>query len=461
MNAAPTLAKFANQLRLENIPKEVIFRAQDCVIDTVAVASFGSQFPWSQTIAKYACTYAKQGSACESPGKSRLFGMADTRLNAPYAALANGAFSHAFEQDSLRKPGAGVHPGATVVMPALAIAEEVQASGKQILLAVIAACEVMFRIGAATLHSSEKKGFHAPGLTGPFGSAIATGILLGLNEEQLTSALGIAGSLSSGLLAFTSAQNGAEVKRLHLGRASESGILAARLAQSGFQGPETILEGRFGFLPSYCSEIDPSLLTANLNHQWETLKICLKSFPCHVTAHTPIESLRELMRENGFSADDVDHIEIEVSEKVLSHHNIVKPNDIKQAQYSVPFCVAWALHHDPYNPNNLQDSVIKDPKVKASCESIQLSLMDASRKSSAWASWIKVHLKNGTLFEKWSDSFTGTPAKPYTIEQLRNRFYKLTSSLQKNNRKEQDLWWEALSHLEQLDHLNHLPDLII
>src|SRR5260370_11853300 len=117
------------------------------------------------------------------------------RVSAPLAALANGVFAHGFELDSLRRPGAGVHPGAALVPVALALGEELHSSGPEVLAAIVAGCEVMFRIGTASLHSSESLGFHAPGLTGPFGAAVGAGRLLHLYSQRLCQALAIAGSL--------------------------------------------------------------------------------------------------------------------------------------------------------------------------------------------------------------------------------------------------------------------------
>src|SRR5258706_9546938 len=258
--AARSLARFASALQLADVPALDVERAKQCLIDLVGVALLGSSFPWAQSARRYAEHYGAGGT-------SRVLGGSAARISAPLAALANGVAAHAFELDSLRRPGAGVHPGAALVPVALALGEELHSSGSDVLAAIVAGCEVMFRIGTASLHSSESLGFHAPGLTGPFGAAVVAGRLLHLDSERLCEALGIAGSLCGGVLAFAKAGNRAMGKRLHLGRAAESGILAARLAQSGFEGPDTILEGGFGFLETYCSESDPALLTAGLGEQ--------------------------------------------------------------------------------------------------------------------------------------------------------------------------------------------------
>src|SRR5262249_1562229 len=154
--------------------------------------------------------------------------------------------------------------------------------------------------GAATLHTPEGRGFHAPGITGPFASATASGVLLGLAPDQLTRAFGIAGSCGGGLLAFARSGDGGMVKRLHLVRAAEGGVLAALLAAEGFEGPSGILDGAFGVLESYCTRSDAALLTQGLGEVFETKKLCVKRYACHVTAQAPVELLRRLMAEQGF-----------------------------------------------------------------------------------------------------------------------------------------------------------------
>ena len=208
--AARTLARYASSLQLSDVPAIDIERATQCLVDAVGVALLGSTLPWAQWAKRYAGHYGAAGT-------SRVIG-SPARVSAPLAALANGVAAHAFELDSLRKPGAGVHPGAALMPVALALGEELHSSGSEVLAAFVAGCEVMFRIGTASRHSSESLGFHAPGLTGPFGAAIVAGRLLRLDSERLCQALGIGGSLCSGVLAFAKADNGAMVKRLHLGR---------------------------------------------------------------------------------------------------------------------------------------------------------------------------------------------------------------------------------------------------
>src|SRR3954468_1994958 len=288
-NETVTLAEYAAALRYEDLPQEVVACARDAITDTAAAAIQGSALPWSRIVIAYA---ERTGPG----GRSRILGQGG-QVQAPAAALANGALAHAFELDSLTRPGAGAHPGATVLPPALAVAQQpgVKApkalGGRDLIAAFVAGNEVMIRIGRATGHTNEARGFHAPGTTGPFGAAVACGHLLGLDAAKLTNAIGIAGSLAGGLLEFAKGDGGT-VKRLHLGRASEAGVLAASLADAGFAGPKTVLEGQFGFLRVFCTEFDENQLTRNLGHEYVTLSTVLKRYPCHATAHAPVRAVR-------------------------------------------------------------------------------------------------------------------------------------------------------------------------
>jgi 2-methylcitrate dehydratase PrpD len=255
---------------------------------------------------------------------------------------------------------------------ALAVAEEYGANGRDFLTALVAGNECMFRTGLAAKSTSELIGFHAPGLTGVFGSAFAASRIMGHDAHQTAMAIGIGGSLCSGLLAFAKAGNGGMVKRLHMGRAAEGGVTAAYLAGRGFEGPNVLLEGKFGYLDVYARDGDPALLVDELGTRWESLKIWFKMFPCHVTAQGPVRAVRDLLRDHRFAASDVASIIIEVSEKVLSHHADPAPCDVGTAQYSLPFSVALALFRDPTDPQAFLDGPNQDSRILKLCKKIQL-----------------------------------------------------------------------------------------
>ena len=412
--AARTLAHFASALELEAIPELDRERARQCLIDAVGVALFGASQPWSRMVATYARQYGGQGT-------SRIIGEPGP-IAAPLAALTNGVFAHAFELDSLRKPGAGVHPGAALVPTALALGEEIGVAGKALITAIVAGCEVMFRIGIATRQSVEPRGFHSPGLTGPFGAAVTAGHLLGLDAARMTHALGIAGSLCGGLLAFVKAGNGAMVKRLHLGRAAEAGVLAARLAAQGFEGPDTILDGDYGFLASYGKDYDATLLTQGLGERFETRNLCLKRYPCHIMAHTPLQAIEALRAAQPFTADDVEKVTVRGSHKMQSHHADPAPTDTMAAQYSVPFCVAVGIAGNPMDPAAFGERGRSDPRIRTLLSRIDIAPWRDNAERNAWASEVTVLFADGRERTAAADDFPGTPTSPLSAEQLRDKF---------------------------------------
>jgi 2-methylcitrate dehydratase PrpD len=423
MTAAQTLADFATRLQFEQIPGAVVEVAKDCVIDSVGVCAFGSTVPSSRPVLAYAEQYGKGG-------RSSILGTT-MRAHAPLAALANGAFAHSFEMDNLVSPSVGVHPGASLLPPALAIAEDMETSGQEFLTAFVAGFEVLHRIGEAALETSEKLGFHAPGVTGPFGGAIVAGRLLKLNAQQMTNALAIAGSLSSGLLEF-SKSGGGTVKRLHLGHGAQSSVMAAMLARDGFAGPATVLEGEFGYLHTFCRDSDANRLTAGLGEVWKTTRIMFKRYSCHITAHVPVTAILRLKDRFNISGDDITDVTVAGSEKMLSHHNIPEPHDLAMAQYSTPFCVAVACYLDPRNPNVFSETTLNDRAIRKLCRKVKLELRKQKSVQNPLGSRVTVRLKDGRELLEEIEHFPGMPEQPLDRRALREKFNMITASLRQN-----------------------------
>jgi 2-methylcitrate dehydratase PrpD len=405
------LAEYAAALGYEDLPAEVVQRAKECIADTVAAIICGSALPWSRIVIRYA---ERTGPG----GKSHILGHGGAAVQANAAALANGALAHAFELDSLTRPGAGAHPGATVLPPALAIAQEQGSSGRDLIAAFVAGNEVMIRIGRATGHTNEARGFHAPGTTGPFGAAVAAGHLLGLGPAAMANALGIAGSLAGGLLEFARGDGGM-VKRLHLGRASEAGVLAASLAADGFEGPRTVLEGEFGFLKVFCTKWDEPELTRGLAEEFLVSSTVLKRYPCHATAHAAVRAVRDLQTRHGFSGPEVEAITVSGSERMVERHNILEPADLMLAQYSIPFCVALALHREARDPESWDETALRDPQIRALCRRVRL-VPEPVGERGGMASTVVVTLADGRRLEGGAENGMLEPGE------LEDKFRRLT-----------------------------------
>lgn len=444
-----TLATYAANLRFEEIPSRVVEKSKDCFLDTFGACIYGVDLPWSRMLVDHARRYGGGGT-------SSILGRPGEKVQTPMAALVNGALAHSFELDNVRQPGAGVHAGATLVTAGLAVAEEIGASGKELVTAFVAGCEVMFRIGKACRETSEQLGFHAPGVTGPLGAAITAGRLMGLDAQRMAGALGIAASLSSGILAFTKSGSGGMVKRLHLGRAPEGGVLAASLARNGFAGPDTILEGKFGFFDVFAREPDLAALTAGLGEEYEVMRICIKTFPCHITAQAPIQALQQLRKEHSFAVDQIEAIDVAGSEKIVSHHDIPEPRDVMMAQYSIPFSLALSLLYDPSDPRHFDERNVRDERVLALTRRIKLSLDEAARNQRGYlGARVTVQLKDGRTLTRELKEFKGCPGNPLSREELKEKFFTLASQ---TDRSLAEHLPSRMEQLEELDNVRHLLD---
>lgn len=408
------LAHYAAALRYDDIPDPVRQRIKDCITDTVGVILFGGQLPWSRMIIAHATRNGAGGSCA-------ILGSGDARVHAPSAALAHGAMAHAFEMDNLTDPDSGSHPGASMFSAGLAVCQERGSGGRDLIAAMTAGAEVMIRIGRAANGTLEPRGFHAPGTTGPFGSAVTAGHLMGFDTATMTNALGIAGSTSAGLLEFAHAKTGGMVKKLHLGRAAESGVLAASLASEGFTGPDTVLEGKSGYLHAFCAEPKPAELAAGLGRDYASMAIMMKRFACHITAHRPVEAMLDLRKQYDFAAADVMAITVAGNQRMATVNNLPAPADVLMAQYSIPFSVALSLYRNPVDPDSFDNAVVRDPLIRAVAARVTMIAVDGQSRDNL-TSTVTVTLADGRTLSRRVADFTGTPRRPLDRAGLREKF---------------------------------------
>ena len=252
-------------------------------------------------------------------------------------ALLMGALTHITETDDLHRASV-THPGCVVVPVVLALGERSGASGAAVLAAMLHGFEAMCRIGAA-VGPAHYRIWHNTATCGPFGAAMAAAALLDLDEAATISALGNAGTQSSGLWQFI--EDGTMSKHLHAGRAAESGWLAAELAAQGFTGPAQILEGRKGFFAATCADPQPERVLAGEDEAWQLRRTSIKPWPSCRHTHPIIDCALELHRDLG--AAPVDEIEIKTYRAALDVCDNPEPTTEYQAKFSLQHTVAIAL----------------------------------------------------------------------------------------------------------------------
>jgi len=271
----------------------------------------------------------------------------DGRHYAPTAAaLLNGTLAHSLDFDDTHAAGS-LHSSAPIVPAALAAAEMTDASGRDLIAACVAGYEVQIRLSLAVNPSEHyDRGFHPTATCGVFGAAVAVAKLMELDADGIESALGLALSQAAGSLQFLA--DGAWSKRSHVGQAAANGLISATLAAEGFKGPGQAIEGQWGFLKAYAPNPAIDEVTADLGVRWETLRLAVKPYPSCRYSHAAMDGLIALQHEHGFSADEVEEVEIGLPEtgvKIIGEPAAAKasPSNVVEGQFSMPFCAAVVL----------------------------------------------------------------------------------------------------------------------
>lgn len=415
MNETRELARFAAELDYDHIPPQAIHAAKGYVLDCLGCGLAAHGLPWSRMVAELAL---ESGAT----GPCTVLGL-PWRASAPYATLVNGTMIGGFETDHVYSVGS-CHPGASVFPALLAVAEKEHLSGRHFLTALVAGYEVVCRIGqAATLAVEDVAGFHGPATNGPFGAAIAVAKALGLNPGQTASALGIAGSNASGLLEFS--LDGSMIKRLHMGRASQLGLESAFLAQKGFTGPHTILEGRRGFLEVFSPEPHPERLLDGLGqHYVMESSIQVKSYPCHIRAHPFVDALVRFKAQHPFEPRQVQGVQILLNPDDAERHGLKEPTTHLAAQYSIPYSVAVALWRDLADPQAFGDGVELQEDIRQTAREMKLHTLDASSASKGTALVLEI---DGESYHLDATDYKGSPTNPYTFDDLCHKFRRYAS----------------------------------
>jgi 2-methylcitrate dehydratase PrpD len=438
--ATEKLATHAVRLRYEDIPPEVIEKAKDCILDQIGVELIGSTLAWNKIAYRYVLEMGGRG-------ESTIVNYG-TRVPTLDAAFVNATFGQGCELDDVGF-AAGGHLGAATVPVALALAEKERTSGKDVLSAVVAGCDVMYRLLLAVRPSSGKRGFHSHGIGGPFGAMVTASRLMRLNDDQMLHAFGIAGSHSSGTMEYD--QTGGEVKRVHAGIAARGGIQAAMLARLGLTGPPTIIEGKRGFCRVFADEYDIDVITKDLGSSFGIMRIWFKMYPCVATVQGVIDTLANIINEHHIAAEDVEEIQVGISETSLSHGGaIYEPHDVASAQFSLPFSLALRLLKNDNDLSLYMDSKLwTDSQVLALAKKVKSYADPKAKGEQNYNTTIEVRLTSGRTIKRFQQYPPGSPLNPVSRDDLRRKFKKLASAVLPNERIDEVI--QTVDTLEKLE----------
>ncbi|OGA46149.1 MAG: hypothetical protein A3F74_04115 [Betaproteobacteria bacterium RIFCSPLOWO2_12_FULL_62_58] len=414
--AAQALIQFCQALSLEAMPESVVDYAKWCLLDSLGCALFGSRQPWATIM-------AEEMLAEGSRGRSSLLGRSET-LAAPAAALCNGTATHGFELDDLLDE-AIVHPGAIVIPAALAAAEAIDAPGSRLLLGIIAGYEAGNRVGLAIGVEPARRGHHQTALAGPLASVMAAGVVMNLSPEQLTAAVGLACSTSSGTKSFAAGTGGGMMKRMHAGRAAEAGVRMAQLAARGFTAPPSALDGHFGLLEVLSGKsARPEQLVLDLGKRWAVEQVYVKVYPCCAWIQATVQQLVAMRGAHPVKAEEVKKLRIGVCSYAARNNGSVAPPDTMGAQYSLPYCAALAVTADPREPAMYFGQQLDEPARRELARRIELVVdpeMEAAYPKH-YGARVHLELANGKSYDSAVLDPHGMPSDPCNDEERLAKF---------------------------------------
>jgi len=416
------LAEFICGLRYEDIPAEVLDRIKLLILDSLGCAIYGAHLPWSQILVDTL-------KRVDTSSGAAVWGTSQ-RLSAPHAALANGSLVQGFELDDVHRLGV-LHVGAVTLPPLVSIAEmSTGMPGKDFLSAAVAGYETGPRVGMCMGQEHVGQGWHSGATVGVFSAAAGAARGLALDADQTVHALGIAGTQSAGLMA---AQYGAMVKRMHAGRAAQSGLYGALLAAGGYTGIANVFESEYG---GFCTTFSRSTdrfdlrkLNADLGQRWETMGVALKFYSCVGSNHTTLDALRDMQSEQRYCPEDVERIIVHGSQVTMDHVGWkYQPQGLTSAQLNLPFCVATLLLEGDVFVDQFPASCVTDPARMELAERVEVRHdpeITARGSQSRHMVRVELHLKDGRRMRRTLEAPRGSEHKFASPGDVVEKFEKL------------------------------------
>ncbi len=443
------LSKFIAETDFEYIPKEAVHVAKKAILDWAGVTIAGSNEPVTRILAEQV---KRMGAIGEAGVICRAF-----RTSSDLAAWVNGTASHALDYDDTFPNAAGYnfHPTVPILSAVLALAEKMSVSGKDVLTAYIVGIEVESRIGASMGRYSSEIGWHPTPVIGTMGAVAASANILKLNMQRVRMALGIASSLSGGLL-----QNfGTMTKPLHAGNSAKNGIVAALLAKNGFTGNESIMERNFGF----CSMFSGGKVNGlgkneqDLGKTWHIISpgISFKPYPCCRSTHSSIDASLYLRNAPGVDASQVVKIICKTSPQHLKLARFHRPKSAYEGKFSIPYCIAAALLSGKVLLGDFAEEKVSDPEAQALLSKVEfLHPGEYNEDPMSLAQEVVLKLSNGAEYSCRVDTPKGDPQNPMTEDELSMKFKDCARMSLPQIEIEKVL--EMLGKLESLDNISEL-----
>lgn len=444
------LAQFIASAAYSQMPNEAVQAAKKLILDCLGVMLAGSRERPSQLVADYV---REMGGQESSSVVGRGF-----RVPALSAALANGVAAHALDFDDVTMQRMTGHPSASMLPALIAVSEELGCSGQSLVASYILAVETAAKVGAGINPNHYELGWHATATLGTLGAAAGVCWLMGLDEQRIQHALGIAASQASGLR-----QNfGTMTKSLHAGQASRNGVLAASLAAKGFTAEQNILESRFGFFNTFCQgRFDPERIVGNLGDPYDIVwpGISIKPYPSCQGTHWALDAILGLIADHNISPDQVERVDVRIP-SLFSHMLIhANPRTGLEGKFSMQYCVATALVDREVGLRHFTDDMVHRPQVRDLISRVAVEV-DAGESDSEEPDFseVEVVLRDGSVLSRRVTKQRGSPEVPLTQEEVASKYRACAGLALPQDRVEQSL--NLIRSLESLDDVRQLAVLL-
>jgi 2-methylcitrate dehydratase PrpD len=412
--ATARLAEHVATGQYEELSANVIHAFKRALQDHVTCAIAGSAMPVSRALLQY----------FEETDATRIASVIGTRtrLSAQNAALVNGANTHGLDFDDGHTNGSA-HPSGVIFPAVLAAAEQYGATPQQIIVASVMGYDVMCRIAAAGHPSTARRGWHNTAIAGVFGAAAAVSKLLHLDSEQTRNALGLAGSFAGGIREYL--DEGAEIKRLHPGKAARDGLLCAEFAKRGITGPSKVLEGRYGFGNVHANgEMKWDRLVLGLGERYEIESAYFKPYPCCRHYHSVIDGILGLREQHGFTQSQVKHIHIGLYAVGVNGHDHKHFDNLLDAQMSAPVAAALAVVDGDIAAQRFLPESLERPEVQRLIEASHTAVDEECERiyPGRRSGVVRIELNDRRSLEKRVLDPKGEGENPMTDVDLQRKF---------------------------------------
>ena len=413
---AETFSEWVHKLNINDVPEDVVDKLQLIVMDSFGLMVSAK----NQQYIKSLMNALKENGDCTLVGHNK-------KVNPFNASIINGTAIHGEDFDDTFE-GTPVHVGSVMVPAILSSAQAINLDGQKFLKGLVVGSELICRLALVAPTAVHRQGFHPTAIFGAFGSSIGVSSLLGNTIDEMSSGLGIVGSMASGIIEYLA--EGTSTKRLHPGWAAGCGWQSANFAKSGFIGPRTVFEGTHGVFNSFATKnIQPDFthITDKLGDRWECSNLAIKPYACGTMAQPFIDCAIKL-KDKITNFNEIEKVVAQVGEGTV--HRLWEPIKEKQspsspygAKFSVPYCIAVGLIDGVAGLKQFTEKRLKDPEITKLSQKINYEINPNDEYPKNYSGDISIFMKNGDVLSAKQDCLRGGRKAPLSFEEAVDKFH--------------------------------------